>query len=265
MLHAVSRTEMNHDTRFFPVVQAPERDVVVFWFVLAGGVAFDSETHEAPALVSLSERDYHGARGRRFLHYRTLGQTFRALEVRARGRLLACPSPHATPLGGARLADVKELWNRVVEARAPAAIAEQLNAVLRHLPWAGQGGGPLRPNVPPERVVAWDAFRRVYESLDTSSSLKQLALLSGNETTARRIEGEVSLLLGEYLFPAASWRDLTSYTRLAFAAFLLSSNKMSVGEIAEAVGYAHPAAMTNAFRAAGLPTPSALRKLLHRR
>jgi AraC-like DNA-binding protein len=64
------------------------------------------------------------------------------------------------------------------------------------------------------------------------------------------------------MFPATNWRDITSYTRLGLAAFLLSCPELSIGDVAKEVGYAHPTALTNAFADASLPAPSTLRELL---
>lgn len=256
---------MRHDTRWFPVVQNPERAVAVLWFVLVGAVEMDGRRMQAPVVVSMSERDYHGAGGQRFVHYRTRGETFRALEVRVRAETLRpfLEAPTERSLDAPTLESVELLWGALQTDAGAQVVADGLSTVLSRLPpWSRVA--PLRVAPPDPRLLVWEAFRRVYRALDTASSIKQLSALALGTASSKRIEREVSALLRDYLFPAAHWRDITSYTRLGLAALLLSCPELSIAEVAKEVGYAHSTALTNAFAHAGLPPPSTIRDLLVR-
>lgn len=260
LVHVVRRRGLFHDTRWFPVVRAPARDVTVHWVVLRGGVELGGERPSAPFVLSLSERDYHGADGRRYVHYRTHGHAFDAIEVRVRGTHHDVPRFRAlrddglaTALAlaraldtGAEAADVTSTLDRLVRAVDPSS-----RVLLRP------------PSAPDPRVLVWRAFEHVYRRLDTSTSMKHLAALASELASERRIERELGGLLTSYLFPAPSWRDITTYTRLGLATFLLSCEALPVASVAKEVGYGHTAALTNAFARAGLPPPSAIRARLY--
>jgi len=263
MLHAVVRRGMHHDTRWFPVVRSPARAVAVLWFILAGAVEMDGRRMVAPVVISMSERDYQGADGERFVHYRTRGETFRALEVRVRADALRSfpEAPTARLLDPPTLESVELLWRAIDTAAGAEVVAGRLSTVLSRLS-PGSRAVSFRVAPPDPRLLVWEAFRGVYRVLDTASSIKHLAALALGRASSKRMEREVSALLRDYLFPATNWRDITSYTRLGLAAFLLSCPELSIADVAKEVGYAHPTALTNAFAHAGLPAPSTLRELL---
>ena len=60
----------------------------------------------------------------------------------------------------------------------------------------------------------------------------------------------------------SGWGEMMRQLRSKLAVTLLSSPRLSVADVALAVGYSRPEAMTNAFQRDGLPPPLVVRERL---
>ena len=113
----------------------------------------------------------------------------------------------------------------------------------------------------PERFVRiWNEVRPLFASFAVSTPFNELA--DRMQLSLRQLARDAFDAVETYHLPAGGYRDIARLLRLRGAVLLLGALHATVGEVAERVGYASTVAMDRAFRDAGLPPPSAIRRAL---
>ena len=107
----------------------------------------------------------------------------------------------------------------------------------------------------PERFVRlWEVLRPLYEDLSTSSSLKQIAIIT--KLSLRQLARDLGELTQTFGLYGTGFRDAIGILRLRTAVVMLSSPGATASDVARVIGYGSLAAMGRAFRDARLPAPS---------
>ncbi len=114
-------------------------------------------------------------------------------------------------------------------------------------------------SVEPERFVRlWEVMRPLYEDLETSASLKQIATIA--RLSLRQLGRDLGDLSRTFNLFGGGFRDAMKVLRLRAATLLLSAPHATPSEVAKTVGYGSLDAMGRAFRDARLPSPSAVQE-----
>ncbi len=107
----------------------------------------------------------------------------------------------------------------------------------------------------PEHFVRlWSVLRPLYEELQTSASLKQIAVLS--KLSLRQLGRDLASITKTFGLFGLGFRDAMRVLRLRAAVLLLSAPSATPSDVARAVGYGSLDAMGRAFRDADLAAPS---------
>ncbi|MFO0742430.1 MAG: hypothetical protein U0270_41535 [Labilithrix sp.] len=268
-IYTINRRGLRFDTRFSPAT-AGSMDGVIVYLLLEGTMRWDDGLElVGPALLVMRERDFEGAEGMRTRGFRSWGEPFQTVELRipahecavrldgparvvpldgdddpvlAAGRLYLHAS-HATK-GQTRAAELAEVYLRGLQARG--IIVQDLASTMT-----------LDEGL---RGLLWDALRPAIESF---GGAKQEVVVSRVGWNGRRVQRELTrMAVALGVGWIGSWRDVALRYRVRFAALLLSNATLSVGEIAEAVGYSSVEALAHAFEACGLPPATEVRRLL---
>ena len=126
------------------------------------------------------------------------------------------------------------------------------------------------------RLVHSEALRRLHGSgnpraqrtqdamFQTVQSLaKQPMLVDATERaglTERQVRREVKQLQEEYDLLDRGFRETVRRWRLTTAVLLLSARHLAINDVASAVGYSSATALGRAFKQAGMPSPSKVRR-----
>jgi AraC-like DNA-binding protein len=108
----------------------------------------------------------------------------------------------------------------------------------------------------------WNAFAPIFRDFTLSPALSELAERATR--SLRQFDRNFDELLQTFHLIGGGFRNTIQRFRLSMAILMLSAEPATVASVARAVGYARPEAMTSAFRAAGLPAPSAVREFLQK-
>ncbi len=106
----------------------------------------------------------------------------------------------------------------------------------------------------------WNAFAPIFRDFTLSPALSDMA--DRATRSLRQVDRDFDELLETFRLVGDGWRNTIQRFRLSMSILMLSAPPATVAGVARAVGYARPEAMTSAFRAAGLPSPSAVREFL---
>ena len=264
---AVERRGLVFDTRFLASGRPLLGGGLVVHIVLEGRVEWHDtgEIVEAPCWLVQTSEDFEGTGTPGHSTFRTDSPLLRAIDVRI-GEGCAAPCP-ARPLPEAAR-DAAAAYYRAACQRegtpSDDVIIELANGLLRSLSAEGMVKGvddvDLAEEAPRHLEVVWDALAAVFENLDLGAT--QDALAGESLLSTRQVHRDMVEMLDRFGFPAKGWRDALHAWRLRLAIVLLSSEQTPILTVAKAVGYARAEAMANAFRAAGLPSPTALRRAL---
>jgi AraC-like DNA-binding protein len=112
----------------------------------------------------------------------------------------------------------------------------------------------------PHIARTWGAFVPVFRDFTLSPALVDVAERA--MLSVRQLDRNFGELFERFRIAGESWRTAMHRFRLGMAVLLLSAEPATVAAVAKSVGYARPEAMTAAFRAAGMPAPSAIRELV---
>ncbi|MDC3957067.1 AraC family transcriptional regulator [Polyangium jinanense] len=110
----------------------------------------------------------------------------------------------------------------------------------------------------PRLARTWAAVRGMYMRLATAPSLQELADHAG--VSLRQLARDIDELGATFPLGADGFRELTGDIRLRWAVLLLSSPGLRVADVARSAGYGSSVALGRAFREAGLPPPSTVRR-----
>lgn len=264
----VERHGLTFDTSCTPTASARARDVQVFWIVFAGDVLVDGQPHTGPVLLAMPEHAFVGANGQRTHRIIGRGKPFNVLELRVRspGYLQRRDAPEVVPLAPAVWDALRPAYDRLLapELAAAGTAGADLTTVLAELARVGLVTPTAAEGLahPPnhEQLTVWNAVSSAYTKLATAATIKALVSLGRLLPTPRQVERVVTSIFDEFLLPGVSWGESIRYLRLGLASLLLSTD-LKIGEIARTVGYTHQAALANAFRLAGLPSPREVREV----
>lgn len=106
------------------------------------------------------------------------------------------------------------------------------------------------------------AIDRTLEALhDGPATVELETRLGWSRRTITRRTTELHARLGLSGKDGESWRAVRDFYRLLVGTILASNARMTTGALSESLGYASPDALCHAFANAGLPSPSALRRV----
>lgn len=252
------------DSRFVPPEPGPAaNDQLVF--VSEGTLELCApivKRFEGPVVLQMSEAQFEGAHGRRTIAFRTSGARFTSLQLRlAPGalRLPAVDHPEVVPTG-------EGLWPlvaRTLEAE-DAELPRRAHDVIAALAASGLVDAErLEPDELPPRSSLVRLARAAIPSfarLDALSTTQALADSSG--VSLRTFGRELRGFFDAVPFLGRSFRDLALRSRFKLAVHGLSADGVDVAEVARLCGYGSSEAMARAFRDAGQPAPSEVRRIL---
>lgn len=252
------------DTRFVPPERAPSVNELMV-FVSEGSFELLSparQLFQGPAVLSMMEAAFEGAGGRRTVELRTFGPRFSSLQLRL-------PPGALIPAAGEPreiFAVTDAIWSAVggaIEVN-DGTLPEHALHVLTLLAERGLVRADLI--VAPPDAVSGSLLRLAsaalpsFERLDALSTAQTLAASSG--VSLRTLARELRSFFDAVPFVGRSFRDVGLRSRFKLAVHGLSAEKLRIAEVATLCGYGSTEAMARAFRDAGLPSPSNVRRLL---
>ncbi len=250
--HLVSRNRLLYDSAYSPAARKAPQFVHVY-ASLRGTLALDHESSvTGPQAYVLAETEFErvGAGARTFRSY---GDPGVIVELRLSRRDLLVP----VGLQHGALALPDAVW-AAYHALAARPTEPALLAVMEALAEARIIARPLVESCverePEQFTRLWTVIRPLYEELQTSASLKQIAVLA--RLSLRQLGRDLADLTRTFGLFGGGFRDAMRVLRLRAAVLLLSAPAATPSEVAKSVGYGSLDAMGRAFRDAGLAAPS---------
>lgn len=257
---AAERKGLRSDTEYLPTSSKQPRNVSQLWFLIEGTLVVSRDARSVPivgpSLVVLPEHWDKGADGRAPVRLQTYGDRIRAVHVHYRGAVVDFA---VLPFTGELLREVSRYHEAVMKAEAPRELGAAERIFFGVLASAG-----LVPSAVEKEALScsgqahlmrvWNVMREMYAELDTNPSLKVIAAKAG--LSRRHTARLISEIFRSYLFPQGGFQEVMLTLRLSLASVLLTSGALSVTEVAQRVGYAYPESLTNAFKRAGLVSPT---------
>ena len=265
--HAVERQGLTFDSRFVPPSDGSSSRYSL-QLVLDGAIeVFEPEaaTFRGPVAILMSEDQFEGAHGARPLSFRSVGDPFRAVDLRIGGDWLVdapAPLPRRLELG----TEVFRLAGRLVSMRGS---ETEVAAAARALLDALVEAGVLKPGLAAHSEITsrvarlWSALRPMAERYYSSPTLQEVSTESG--ISVRQLARDVEEFLTRSRHSSVGWRETTRRFRLKLAVLGLSAPAVTIAAVADAAGYSSTVAMARAFQDAGLPAPMSVREALRRR
>jgi len=254
-IYIIERHGLVWDTRVAPARSAGGAGLDVLYVVLEGAMRWhdDGLAIAAGSACLATEEQVDGSGGTRRHTFATPGAAFRCVELRfAGGHSVAAPrlvTPSADTFAAcAELVRARETDRDAAAARLLATLAELAPGLA------------ITAAEPPHLARCWAALEPHFMQLQPAPSLQEIADRAG--ISVRQLSRDVVDLLNTFAIGLGdSFRDVVSDVRLRWAVLLLSAPALPIHEIARASGYGSLQALGRAFRDAGLPSPSAVRKL----
>jgi AraC-like DNA-binding protein len=257
-VHMVRRDRLVFDTAYAP----PAKAVSTFahlYAQLSGVLRVGGErVYPAPCAFVLAETEFErvvpGA-----LRFRSWGERCTIVEARVETTDLKLPVGLAH--GPVELADsVWAAYRALEDTRSEAAV----HALINTLGDTGVLTRDLTSSVvadEPERFTRlWAVLRPLYQGLETSAALKEIAPLAG--LSLRQTGRDFHELTQTFGLFGRGFRAALRVLRLRAAVVLLSSPDGTASEVSRAVGYGSLDAMGRAFRDAMLPAPRVVQEYL---
>lgn len=269
-LFAIDRRGLVFDTRFAPAVPG-STDGVIVYLLLEGELRWsDGQTVVGPALFLMRERDFEGDAGGRGRTFRSWGEPYRTVELRLRPADCAIALGDAPPIIELEGADdpilaAGRLYLHASHAKKGRTLVADLAAdYLRRLRDRGLLAVDLASTITHDegmRGALWEALRPSVEAFGASA--KQEDIVSRVGWGARRVQRElIRMVIAHGVDWLGGWRQVTVRYRVRVAVMLLSNPALSVGEIADALGYTSVEALAHAFEACGLPAATEVRRAI---
>jgi AraC-like DNA-binding protein len=227
---------------------------------------------EAPCALRASAGVFEGVGGERPIHIRASGEPLRIFALHVLPLPGAAPATEP-PAEWARLdvpadvlarCDAFELEARLVGCgpdldRRRRALLER----LREIGWlSAETLASIVEEEPAHLARTWNAFAPIFRDFTLSPALSDVA--DRATRSLRQVDRNFDELLETFHLVGGGFRNSIQRLRLSMAILMLSAEPATIARVARAVGYARPEAMTSAFRAAGLPSPSAVREFLQK-
>ena len=271
-LFAINRRGLVFDTRFAPAVPGSTEGVIVY-LLLEGELRWsDGQALVGPALFLMRERDFEGDAGGRAggRTFRSWGEPYRTVELRltpADCAIALGESPPVIELDGADdpILAAGRLYLHASHAKKGRTLVAELAAdYLRRLRERGILAVDLASTITHDegiRGALWEALRPAVEAFGASA--KQDDIVSRVGWGARRVQRELlRMVVAHGVDWLGGWRQVTLRYRVRVAVMLLSNPTLSVGEVADALGYASVEALAHAFEACGLPPATEVRRAI---
>ena len=253
-IYVIERRGLVWDTRVAPARSAAGAGLDVLHIVLEGAMTWhDGLAIAAGGACLATEEQVDGEGGTRRRTFATPGAAFRCVELRfAGGHGVA--APRVVMPSADTLAACAELV-RAGDAECDAAAARLLATLGELAP-----GLAITDAEPANLARCWAALAPYFMQLQPAPALQEIADRAG--ISIRQLSRDVVDLLNTFAIGLGdSFRDVISDVRLRWAVLLLSAPALSIRDIARASGYGSLQALGRAFRDAGLPPPSAVRRL----
>lgn len=262
-VHGIERMGLQYDSRLAPAAATAPTQRTVLYIVTEGVFWPDSDERPTmgPSVWLVSQDDLEGASRTRRRSLFTGGDRFSSVTLSVSRSVLE----HSWGTPPLRLAHEEELIDvareylalvRSGDARRPIVLHRLLQVVHRDHGIAHEA--TARPASRSARRL-WSALGTFYDRFELNPSLAQLGALA--ELSERQSNRLVRDWLVRFGLPSESWRALTLRWRLKAAVLLLSSQGLTVSEVAAAVGYSSAEALAAALRAERLRSPRAIREL----
>jgi AraC-like DNA-binding protein len=269
-LFAIDRRGLVFDTRFAPAVPG-STDGVIVYLLLEGELRWaDGLSVVGPALFLMRERDFEGDGGGRGRTFRSWGEPYRTVELRLRPADCAIAPGDAPPVIELEGADdpilaAGRLYLHASHAKkGRTLVADLAGDYLRRLRERGLLAVDLASTITHDegvRGALWEALRPSVEAFGASA--KQEDIVSRVGWGARRVQRElIRMVIAHGVDWLGGWRQVTVRYRVRVAVMLLSNPALSVGEIADALGYTSVEALAHAFEACGLPAATEVRRAI---
>ncbi len=253
---AVDRARLRYDTRFVDGSAPVVREGLVVYLILEGQLTFGtSAVHDGPIGFALPSSEFEASEPGA-VRYAVDGARVRLLEFWLDGHPPNTRAPE--PPSATVLAAAEDLFRCAApgsdgSAEDPARVAAT-NALLAAL--AAEGWCDPRVLLTLEGA-AWERLRTALRLVDLRRSLKLLA--EEASVSERQFHRDFTALID---VAGTGFRETLRRWRLRLGVLLLSAPDGSIADVARALGYSHPEAMTAVFRDAGLPPPSEVRAAL---
>jgi AraC-like DNA-binding protein len=274
---AICRRGIVWDTRVLPpwATSLQEHSNGRYYVLLEGRFEFFGASPgviEAPCAVRTSANIFDGVGGAGPIHLRVTGEPLRMLVLHV------LPAPGAAPA-----TEPPSEWTRIdvpadVLARSDAfelearlvgcgpGLDRRRRALLERFCEIGWLSAEVLAAVVEEEPAhiarTWNAIMPLFRDLSLSPALSGVA--DRATRSLRQVDRNFDELLETFHLVGDGWRSTVQRFRLTMAILMLSAEPATVASVARSVGYARPEAMTSAFRAAGLPSPRAVRELLRK-
>jgi len=257
--HVMRRDRLVYDTRFSPPAKGKTAGFAHVFAQLGGQLVVGGTPVPTPAVLVLDEREFDRvARG--VTTFRSAGERVLIVEIRVPVREVRVPigidhGPIAAPL---------DAYRAIERALDVAVAVEQLGHHVRALLVQLARDGVLAtdlsgPDEEPLRYQRlWETLRPLYEDYATSTSLKQLSVLT--KLSLRQLGRDLGDLTRDFQMFGGGFRETMRVLRLRAAVLLLSAPAATTTEVARAVGYGSLDAMARAFKDGGLPPPMQVRE-----
>ncbi len=256
--HVVHRDRLLVDTRFAPPVRRPSTKVHLYAQVRGTLHIAGQNAVEGPQAYLLAESEFDRVHADS-LTFRSHGAPGVVVELKLPAADARCPI-------GLRNGPVplsNDVWDAYAALEAnPAPPAFRL--LVERLVASGVVSTKLTITDEPERFTRiWSVLRPLYEDYATSTSLKQISILS--KLSLRQLGRDLSEFARTFELFGTGYREAIRMLRLRAAVLFLSAPDGTPSEVAREVGYGSLDAMDRAFRDAKLPAPTVIQQAVRYR
>ncbi len=258
--HVIARDRLVYDTRFAPPAKDARRAPTFahLFAQLTGELVVGDRAIATPALLVLDEREFDRI-ARDAITFRSSGERALIVEIRVPAAAVHRPIGIAHGPITVEWAPYRAIERAHAVASAVEEIGRHVRSLLDHLATTGVLAENLTgPIDEPERYQRlWATLRPLYEDHATSTSIKQLSVLT--KLSLRQLGRDLGDLARDFHLFGGGFRETMRVLRLRAAVLLLSAPTATPAEVARAVGYGSLDAMARGFRDAGLPAPAIVR------
>ena len=251
-LHMVRRDRLVFDTAYAAPAKRATSFVHLFAQLSGTFTVAGAPTLTGPCAFALSETEFDRVQPGS-LTFRSLGARCTIVEARIHAEDLRCPVGLAH--GPIALSDTVWAAYHALEAtRSEAAVHGLLTALGNSEVLSPELIASVVTSEPERFLRLWTVMRPLYQSVATSTTLKQIATLT--DLSLRQSGRDLAELTRTFGLFGTGFRDAMHLLRLRAAVLLLSAPDGTPSDVSRAVGYGSLDAMGRAFRDARLPAPS---------
>lgn len=251
--HVVYRDRLLIDTRFAPPVRKSSSKIHLYAQVRGTLQVAGKAPVEGPQAYLLAESEFDRVHAGS-LTFRSHGAPGIVVELKLPAE--DCRRPIGLANGPLSLSDdVWAAYSALEVLPTPAAFQQLVDRLVA----TGIVSTNLTITDEPERFTRlWAVLRPLYEEYATSTSLKQISILS--KLSLRQLGRDLGAFARTFGLFGTGYREAIRVLRLRAALVFLSAPEGTPGEVAREVGYGSLEAMDRAFRDAKLPAPSTIQQ-----